>query len=77
MWIRQVLIPGITDNEKDLKNLKSFITTLKTVQKIELLPYHDLGKFKWKELGLTYELENIVPPTSEEIKKAKETLGIN
>ena len=77
IWIRQVLIPGITDNEKDLKNLKSFITTLKTVQKIELLPYHDLGKFKWKELGLTYELENIVPPTSEEIKKAKETLGIN
>ncbi len=76
IWIRQVLIPGITDNEKDLKNLKSFIATLKTVQKIELLPYHDLGKFKWKELGLTYELENIVPPTNEEIKKAKEILAI-
>ena len=76
MWIRQVLIPGFTDDENDLKHLKDFISTLKTVEKIEILPYHDLGKFKWKELGEKYELGNVVPPTQEEIKKAKQLLNI-
>ena len=46
MWIRQVLVPGYTDKEEDLKKLKEFLSTLKTVKKIEILPYHDLGKFK-------------------------------
>lgn len=76
MWIRQVLIPGYTDNEKDLIKLKAFIDTLKTVKKIEILPYHDYGKFKWKELGEKYELENVPSPTDEEILKAKKILGI-
>ena len=76
MWIRQVLIPGYTDDPKDLKRLKEFIDTLKTVKKVELLPYHDLGKFKWKELGEKYELENVEPPTAEEIQKAKDILKI-
>lgn len=76
IWIRQVLIPGITNNEEDLKKLKDFINTLDTVQKIELLPYHDMGKFKWEEFGEKYPLENIKIPTSEDIKKAKEILGI-
>ena len=76
MWIRQVLVPGYTDDENDLKKLKEFISTLKTVEKIELLPYHNLGKFKWEELGFKYEFENIPSPTEEQIKKAKEILGI-
>lgn len=76
IWIRQVLIPNITDNEEDLKQLKAFINTLNTVQKIELLPYHDMGKFKWEQFGETYPLENINVPTSEDVKKAKEILGI-
>jgi len=72
MWIRQVLIPGFTDDEKDLKELKSFVDTLKNVDKIEILPYHNLGKFKWEELGKKYELENVQPPTEEQVKKVKE-----
>lgn len=76
MWIRQVLIPGITDDEEDLKKLKEFISSLNTVEKIELLPYHNLGKFKWKNLGEKYELEDIIPPTEEQIKKAKNILEI-
>lgn len=76
MWIRQVLVPGFTDNENDLKKLKDFINSLKTVEKVEILPYHDLGAFKWKELGLAYELENILPPTDEQIKKAKSILQL-
>lgn len=76
MWIRQVLVPGFTDDENDLKQLKKFIDTLQPVEKVEILPYHDLGKFKWKELGVKYELENIKPPTQEQIAKAKEILCI-
>lgn len=76
MWIRQVLIPNFTDEESDLKKLKEFISTLKTVEKVEILPYHNLGKFKWEELGVRYELENVKSPTDEEIKKAKNILEI-
>jgi len=75
IWIRQVIIPGYTDNTQDLLKLKNFISTLKTVKKVELLPYHDLGKYKWKKLGIKYELENIQNATDEDIKKTKEVLG--
>ena len=53
MWIRHVLVPGITTDEKYLKQLREFIDTLKTVDRVEVLPYHTLGVFKWKELGLS------------------------
>lgn len=76
MWIRQVLIPGYTDDPKDLLKLKNFLSTLKTVDKIELLPYHDMGKFKWKKLGLSYALENVPNATTEDVQKAKKALGI-
>lgn len=76
MWIRQVLLPGYTDDENDLKDLKKFIDSLKTVEKVEILPYHDYGKFKWEELGKKYELENLNSPTEEQINKAKEILEI-
>ena len=71
MWIRQVLIPGYTDDEQDLLKLKDFIASLKMVQKVELLPYHDMGKFKWKKLGMEYELEGVRPANSQYIKNAK------
>ena len=77
MWIRQVLIPGYTDDENDLKKLRNFINCLDTVKKVELLPYHDMGKYKWKKLGFNYELENVKAPTNAEIKKAKEILEIS
>lgn len=76
MWIRQVLIPGITDDEKDLLKLKKFLSTLKTLEKTELLPYHPLGKHKWTDLGLTYELEDVPDVTLKDYNRAKEILGI-
>ena len=75
-WIRQVIIPGITDNKEDLLELKNFISSLKTVKNIELLPYHELGKSKWENLGLNYELQDIPAATSEDIKRVKEILAI-
>ena len=76
MWIRQVIIPGITDDEKDLLKLKKFISTLKTVEKVELLPYHDLGRYKWDNLNILYSLENVKPATQEDIERAKKILEI-
>ena len=76
IWIRQVLVPGITDDKEDLLKLKDFISSLKTVKKIELLPYHNMGKYKWENLGLKYELEDIRPATQKDVEKAKKVLGI-
>mgnify|MGYP004694613427 FL=1 len=75
MWIRHVLVPGITTEEDELHRLRSFLDTLKTVERVEVLPYHTLGIFKWKELGIPYQLEGVDPPTKEQIDRAKEILG--
>ena len=71
VWIRQVIIPGVTDEEKDIISLKEFIKQLKTVQKVEFLPYHTAGKYKWKELGKKYEFENIREATQNDIERVK------
>ena len=76
VWIRQVIIPGITDSKEDLLELKKFLSTLNNVKKVELIPYHELGKFKWENLELKYELDGIPTATSEDISKAKKILGI-
>ena len=74
MWIRNVLVPGYTDGEEDLKKLSDFISSLKTIDRVEVLPYHTLGVFKWKELGIDYTLEGVSPPDGELIKKANDIL---
>lgn len=76
IWIRQVIVPTITDRTEDLKSLKEFIGTLKSVEKIELLPYHDMGKTKWINIGYEYELDNIRNANSNDIEYAKNILGI-
>jgi len=76
IWIRQVIIPGITDNEEDLLELKKFILSLKTVKNVELLPYHNLGEYKWEKLGFEYNLKNIKPATLDDIKRVKKILNL-
>ncbi len=76
MWIRHVLVPGLTDSEEELVNLRHFIATLKTVERVEILPYHALGQIKWEQLEIPYELDNTPVPTKEEISRAKQLLGI-
>ena len=77
MWIRQVLVPGYTDDEEDLLKLRDFINSLKTVERVEILPYHNIGASKWKNLGLEYPLEGVRQADDKDIKRAKEILGIN
>lgn len=76
MWIRQVIIPGITDDENDLIRLKEFLQTLKTIEKVELNPYHTLGVYKWEDLGLEYPLKGVRQANNEDIERAKRILGI-
>ncbi len=77
MWIRHVLVPGVTDDEEDLKRLRAFVESLKTVERFEILPYHTLGVFKWKELEIPYRLEDVDPPTKEQVDRAKALLGLD
>lgn len=76
MWIRHVLVPGGSDQDEFLKQLDTFIKSLKTVEKIEVLPYHTLGEYKWQELGMEYPLKGVEPPEKERIENAKKLLHV-
>ncbi len=71
VWIRQVIVPGFTDNKDDLLKLKTFINSLNNVKKIEFLPYHNLGEYKWKELGFEYSLRNVRQANDKDIQRVK------
>ncbi len=75
MWIRHVLVPERNDYDEYLIKLREFIDTLKTVKKVEVLPYHTLGVHKWHTLNIPYELEGIDPPTKDRIANARKILG--
>ena len=77
VWIRHVLIPERTDYDEYLIRLDEFIKTLNNVDKVEVLPYHVLGLYKWDELGLTYPLKGINPPTPERVEHAKKLLHVH
>ncbi|MCF2681680.1 pyruvate formate-lyase-activating protein [Faecalicatena contorta] len=74
VWIRHVLVPQRSDEDVYLNRLRDYIRTLRNVERVEILPYHTLGIYKWKELGLTYSLDGIEPPTKERIKNANQIL---
>lgn len=77
MWIRHVLVPKITDNDEYLYQLRDFISSLNSVDRVEVLPYHSLGEYKWQELGIDYQLKGVNPPSKERIENAKKILGCN
>lgn len=76
MWIRHVLVPGLTDQKEELSALKQFINSLDTVERVEVLPYHTLGCAKWEKLGMKYPLQGVPVPTEEEVAKAERLLGL-
>lgn len=76
MWIRHVLVPGLTDDEDDLKVMGELIASYKTVKRVEVLPYHALGMYKWEKLGLEYPLPDAKAPTPDEVAKAEELLNV-
>lgn len=74
VWIRHVLVPGLTDDDTLLHRLRDFIDTLHNVERVEVLPYHTLGVFKWKQLEIPYPLEGVNPPTKERVENAERIL---
>lgn len=70
IWIRRVLVPGLTDDEEDLRQTGAFIQTLRSVTRVDVLPYHDLGVPKWKELGLDNTLTDVSPPDDAALARA-------
>lgn len=74
IWIRHVLVPDVTDFDDALFRTREFISTLSNVEKIEVLPYHNLGVYKWKELGINYTLEDTKAPSKERVQNALEIL---
>lgn len=70
MWIRHVLVSGMTGRDDLLEKLAEFISTLKTVEVVEILPFHKMGEYKWEELGYTYKLKDVKPPTKKQVRHA-------
>ncbi len=65
--MRQVIVPGITDNLEKMTEFAKFLQQKKYIEKIELLPYHELGKHKWENLGLEYKLAAVEPPSEKKM----------
>lgn len=70
VWIRFVLVPGLTDDPGNVAQVARFVAPMKNVQWVEVLPFHQMGAFKWKSLGLEYPLAGTNPPTPEQVKRA-------
>jgi pyruvate formate lyase activating enzyme len=70
VWIRFVLVPGLTDDAADIAQIAGFAATLGNVQRVEVLPFHQMGRFKWETLGIRYALENTEPPSPAAVAEA-------
>lgn len=75
IWIRYVLVPGYSDEETDIEKTAEFISTLSNVQRVDVLPYHNLGVQKWKKLGIPYSLEEVNPPSKDLTKHVQNTFN--
>lgn len=72
VWIRHVLVPTLNDDTKMIKELAEFVSTLKNVEKVEILPFHKMGEHKWEQVEKIYELSKIQPPSEEKVNQTKE-----
>jgi len=72
MWVRYVLVPGLTDDVKDIADIARFAASLGNVERVDVLPFHQMGQYKWKQLGMPYTLEKTEPPEPENVEWACE-----
>jgi pyruvate formate lyase activating enzyme len=70
MWLRYVLVPGLTDDDAEMAEVARFGASLGVVERAEILPFHQMGKYKWERLGLDYALADTPSPTSEQVDHA-------
>jgi len=69
-WIRFVLVPGLTDDPDDIAQIAGFAAELGNVERVEVLPFHQMGRFKWERLGLRYKLDDVEPPSNDAVERA-------
>ncbi len=74
-WLRYVLVPGYSDEASDLENLGKYFKDYKNIERLEILPYHTFGVYKFKEMGLDYQLSDVLPPTTSQIQAAQTILS--
>lgn len=70
-WIRFVLVPGYTDARENIEGIAKFVASLGNVERVDVLPFHQLGRFKWEQMGMKYELANASSPSNESVQEAK------
>jgi len=73
IWLRFVLVPGLTDHPDDIRRIGAFAAGLGNVERADVLPFHQLGRFKWKKLGIEYQLEDVPPPSRESVEQARDS----
>ena len=79
-WLRYVLVPGFTDDEEDLNDWAKQVSEYKNVQRVDILPFHQMGGYKWEEVGKEYKLKETPTPTKESLQKTEEifsSYGLN
>jgi pyruvate formate lyase activating enzyme len=69
IWLRFVLVPGLTDDPDDIAHIAQFAAALGNVQRVDVLPFHQMGRYKWKELKMDYTLEDVEPPSVELVER--------
>jgi len=72
MWIRYVLVPGLTDDMEEIDQVAKFSASLGVVERVEILPFHQLGQYKWERLALDYKLADTQPPSNDLVRQAVE-----
>ena len=80
MWLRYVLVPGLTDSPEEMAAVAQFGSSLGVVERVEVLPFHQMGRYKWERLGIEYELNEVDPPDMAAVNRAVETfraVGLN
>ena len=72
VWVRYVLVPGYSDDEEDLHEWAKFVSQFWNIERVDILPFHQMGTYKWENLGKDYKLKDVKTPTREEVEKAEE-----
>jgi len=70
-WLRFVLVPGLTDDREDIRQIADFAASLGNIERVDVLPFHQMGRYKWKELGISYELADFKPPSVELVESTR------
>jgi pyruvate formate lyase activating enzyme len=69
VWLRFVLVPGLTDDPDDITRIAGFAAGLGNIERVDVLPFHQMGRFKWKQLGMDYTLQDVEPPSAEVVER--------